>query len=254
MYVGLYVICVWNWNWWLTQDHFLIKHWSQRTHRCSAVRCWPWVFIGAGQPLQHGEVKDTNLAWLRPVGQTTPREMSPLLISWLRCLRNQHVFNLQKNTTWKYQLGKPLSCLWLCTWMRVQYSFLLSETINFFESNCIELRYNEIKLIASREIVPSSSAAAIDQSHESHNWPFCNRNRDMGLVQVQQVYNSDERSRGSWKDTCNAIVVKRNNFSTINKPAVCQPSEFSKTKLAWWLYHEHSVPWRRTLRGNNSRR
>ena len=68
MYVGLYAICVWNWNWWLTQDHFLIKHWNQRTHRCSAVRCWPWgVFIGAGQPLQHGEVRDTNLAWVRPV-------------------------------------------------------------------------------------------------------------------------------------------------------------------------------------------
>ena len=31
-------------------------------------RCWPWgVFIGAGQPLQHGEVRDTNLAWVRPV-------------------------------------------------------------------------------------------------------------------------------------------------------------------------------------------
>ena len=36
MYVDLYVICVWNWNWWLTQDHFLIKHWSQCSHRCSA--------------------------------------------------------------------------------------------------------------------------------------------------------------------------------------------------------------------------
>ena len=71
MYVGLYAICVWNWNWWLTQDHFLIKHWSQRTHRYSAVRCWPWgVFIGAGQPLQHGEVRDTNLAWVRPVDES----------------------------------------------------------------------------------------------------------------------------------------------------------------------------------------
>ena len=36
MYVGSYAICVLNWNWWLTQDHFLIKHWNQRTHRCSA--------------------------------------------------------------------------------------------------------------------------------------------------------------------------------------------------------------------------
>ena len=36
MRVGLYAICVWNWNWWLTQYHFLIKHWSQCTHHCSA--------------------------------------------------------------------------------------------------------------------------------------------------------------------------------------------------------------------------
>ena len=36
MYVGSYVICALNWNWWLTQNHFLIKHWSQHTHRCSA--------------------------------------------------------------------------------------------------------------------------------------------------------------------------------------------------------------------------
>ena len=28
---------------------------------------------------------------------------------------------------------KPLSFLWLCTWMGVQYLFVLSETINFFE-------------------------------------------------------------------------------------------------------------------------
>ena len=29
--------------------------------------CWPWgVFIGVGQPLQHGEVRDSYLAWVRP--------------------------------------------------------------------------------------------------------------------------------------------------------------------------------------------
>ena len=36
-----------------------------------SLRCCPLlalrVFIGAGQPLQHGEVRDTNLAWVRPV-------------------------------------------------------------------------------------------------------------------------------------------------------------------------------------------
>ena len=35
-------------------------------------RCWPWVFIGAGQPLQHGEVRDTNLARVRPVVRAAP--------------------------------------------------------------------------------------------------------------------------------------------------------------------------------------
>ena len=29
------------------------------------------VFIGPGQRLQHGEVRDTNLAWVGPVGITT---------------------------------------------------------------------------------------------------------------------------------------------------------------------------------------
>ena len=31
------------------------------------------VFIGAGQPLQHGEVRDTNLAWVGPVGVRYPQ-------------------------------------------------------------------------------------------------------------------------------------------------------------------------------------
>ena len=83
MYVGLYAICVWNWNWWLTQNHFLIKHWSQRTHRCSAVRCLPWEVIGAGQPLQHGEVRDTNLAWVRAVAPTTSEWSTCFCLVWL---------------------------------------------------------------------------------------------------------------------------------------------------------------------------
>ena len=35
-YMGSYAIRLWNWNWKLTQDHFLIKLWIQSTHRCSA--------------------------------------------------------------------------------------------------------------------------------------------------------------------------------------------------------------------------
>ena len=40
--------------------------------RGSPVMSWILlkVFIGAGQPPQHGEVRDTNLAWVRPVHMT----------------------------------------------------------------------------------------------------------------------------------------------------------------------------------------
>ena len=35
-------------------------------------RCWPWgVFIKAGHPIQHGEVRDSYLAWVRPVDFTS---------------------------------------------------------------------------------------------------------------------------------------------------------------------------------------
>ena len=36
MYISLCAIRSWNWNWKLTQDHFLIEHWIKRPHRCSA--------------------------------------------------------------------------------------------------------------------------------------------------------------------------------------------------------------------------
>ena len=42
------------------------------------------------------------------------REMSPLLFSSLRCLRNQHVFNTRKNTTWKYHEGLSPSHYHFC--------------------------------------------------------------------------------------------------------------------------------------------
>ena len=66
---------------------------SARTSLLSS-RCWPWgVFIGAGQALQHGEVRDTNFAWVRPAdgpyGHTTSlalrsglRPHTLLLIFW----------------------------------------------------------------------------------------------------------------------------------------------------------------------------
>ena len=70
MYVGLYAICVYNWNWKLTQHHFLIKHWSQRTDRRSAaivgLECiqWGWstatAWWGQGQVLGVSEACADN--------------------------------------------------------------------------------------------------------------------------------------------------------------------------------------------------
>ena len=84
-------------------------------------RCWPWgVFIGAGQPLQHGEVRDTNLAWVRPVpwldtigssGQshtcvTNKSAQGRLVVSADR-IRNEHILSMRSVTN-----GKSQSC-WL---------------------------------------------------------------------------------------------------------------------------------------------
>ena len=61
MYVGSNAICVLNWNWWSTQDHSLIKHWSQGTHRCSAR------VVGLGYSLglvsRYSMVRSGTLTW-----------------------------------------------------------------------------------------------------------------------------------------------------------------------------------------------
>ena len=62
MYVGLYAICVWNWNWWLIQDHFLINHCNQRTHRCSApVVGLEEYSLGLGS--RYSTVRSLTLTW-----------------------------------------------------------------------------------------------------------------------------------------------------------------------------------------------
>ena len=62
MYVGSYAICVLNWNWWLTQDHFLIKLWSQRTHRCSA-RVVGLEEYSLGLVSRYSTVRSGTLTW-----------------------------------------------------------------------------------------------------------------------------------------------------------------------------------------------
>ena len=95
MYVGLYAICVWNWNWWLTQDHFLIKHWSQRTHRCSAVRCWPWVVFSSW--LASHDLRYSALQLLGVSGACDPHK--PLRVS--RCRSHFHCFGL--TSVWSHR-------------------------------------------------------------------------------------------------------------------------------------------------------
>ena len=83
MYVGLYAICVWNWNWRLTQHHFLMKHWSQRTHRCSApVLGLEEYSLRTGQPLQHGEVRYSDADSLRKYLSTSHYGVHVGKFSW----------------------------------------------------------------------------------------------------------------------------------------------------------------------------
>ena len=73
MYTSLCAIRSWNWNWILTQDNFLIEHWIQRTHRCSAVRCWPWGIYSSWLASRDlGTTRSSYLAWVGPVSQSTP--------------------------------------------------------------------------------------------------------------------------------------------------------------------------------------
>ena len=68
MYTSLCAIRSWNWNWKLTQDNFLIEHWIQRTHRCSAVRCWPWGIYSSWLASRDlGTTRSSYLAWVGPV-------------------------------------------------------------------------------------------------------------------------------------------------------------------------------------------
>ena len=62
MYISSCSIRSWNWNRKLTQDHFLIEHCIQRTHRCPAVRCWPWVY-SLGIVSRYSTVRSGTLTW-----------------------------------------------------------------------------------------------------------------------------------------------------------------------------------------------
>ena len=93
MYVGSYAICVLNWNWWLTQDHFLIKHWSQRTHRCSA-RVVGLEEYSLGLVSRYSTVRSGTLTWrewglwVKPPGPNLVKSRDPLADPIWECLRH----------------------------------------------------------------------------------------------------------------------------------------------------------------------
>ena len=83
MYTSLCAIRSWNWNWKLTQDNFLIEHWIQRTHRCSAVRCWPWGIYSSWLASRDlGTTRSSYLAWVGPVVRPYPFVMNMWPIYW----------------------------------------------------------------------------------------------------------------------------------------------------------------------------
>ena len=62
MYISSCSIRSWNWNRKLTQDHFLIEHWIQRTQCCPAARCWPWVHSWV-LVSRYSTVRSETLTW-----------------------------------------------------------------------------------------------------------------------------------------------------------------------------------------------
>ena len=62
MYISSCSIRSWNWNRKLTQDHLLIEHWIQRTQRCPAARCWPWVY-SLVLVSRYSTVRSETLTW-----------------------------------------------------------------------------------------------------------------------------------------------------------------------------------------------
>ena len=91
MYISSCSIRSWNWNRKLLQDNFLIEHWIQRTHRCPAVRCWPWVYsLGMVSRYSTIEVRDTNLAWVGPVfpSARSPMKSTCIFLEEVKVSRN----------------------------------------------------------------------------------------------------------------------------------------------------------------------
>ena len=111
MYTSLCAIRSWNWNWKLTQDNFLIEHWIQRTHRCSAVRCWPWGIYSSWLASRDlGTTRSSYLAWVGPVLVT--------FWSWPACLTSPHAL-ADPTGTCSIRWQQCLPSIWMRIWIRI---------------------------------------------------------------------------------------------------------------------------------------
>ena len=85
-------------------------------------------------------LNSSKLWWDNPPWNVTTVDFFVAVPAQSTCFQLRKKYNLEIS---RRVVPKPLSCLWLCTWMSVQYSFVLGETINFFELNWIELNWIE---------------------------------------------------------------------------------------------------------------
>ena len=85
-------------------------------------------------------LNSSKLWWDNPPWNVTTVDFFVAVPAQSTCFQPAKKYNLEIS---RRVVPKPLSYLWLCTWMSVQYSFVLSETINFFELNWIELNLGQ---------------------------------------------------------------------------------------------------------------
>ena len=78
-------------------------------------RCWPWgVFIGAGQPLQHSEVRKSYLVWVRPVGKTFKPFLTHAQPPILRIWQEAHGPITVLLPWWRHQMETFSALLAIC--------------------------------------------------------------------------------------------------------------------------------------------
>ena len=76
-------------------------------------------------------LNSSKLWWDNPPWDVTTVDFFVAVPAQSTCFQPAKKYNFEISRN----VPKPLSCLRLCTWMSVQYSFALSETINFFNWN-----------------------------------------------------------------------------------------------------------------------